>query len=91
MPSLRPNFENIMAMYDIKGHCEGRQISNKDFKIFKFGKDQNLSVSNELSLVQKVSKEIKIKFLKTFIKDIAFLESKNCYYMNLHLVYPKGV
>ncbi len=76
-------------MYDIKGHCEGRQISKKDFKIFKFGKDQNLSVCNELSLVHKVNKEIKINFLKTFINDVAFLESKKIIDYSLLLSFRK--
>jgi hypothetical protein len=41
MPSLRPNFDELLALYDLKGHTDARNLSAEDFQIFKFGKDDN--------------------------------------------------
>lgn len=41
MPCLRSNFEDILAIYDIKGHTDTRSLDIEDYKVFKFGKDEN--------------------------------------------------
>lgn len=76
MPCLRPNFEDILAVYDLKGHTEARNLSPKDFKIFKFGKDQNFINSKQLELIRKISVEEREKFVSNFVRDTNFLLEK---------------
>jgi hypothetical protein len=38
-------------MFDIKGYCEGRNVNQRDYKDFRFGKDENFIKSEYLELL----------------------------------------
>lgn len=46
-------------MFDIKGYCEGRNVNQRDYKDFRFGKDENFIKSEYLELLESISLERK--------------------------------
>lgn len=53
MPNIRSTFERELRTFDIKGHLNARVIDEEDFVDFKFGKDENFVVSDELKMLRK--------------------------------------
>lgn len=50
---LMPNLgQGEAILFDIKGYCEGRLVEERDFKDFRFGKDENFIKSGFLLLLE---------------------------------------
>ena len=42
---------DVAIMFDIKGYYEGQNVSHRDYKDFRFGKDENFIKSEYLELL----------------------------------------
>lgn len=49
MPNLG---QGEAVLFDLKGYCEGRFVEERDFKDFRFGKDENFVKSEFLPLLE---------------------------------------
>lgn len=84
MPNLG---EGEGLVFDLKGYCEGRMVEERDYKDFRFGKDENFIKSEFLRLLEGLSEETRSKLLSVIEANLNFLKQKDVIDYSLLLVF----
>lgn len=85
---LMPNLgHGDVVIFDLKGYCEGRLVEERDFKDFRFGKDENFIRSDFLVILEGLPINIREQLFKTMEMNVLFLKEMSIIDYSLILIF----